>query len=1192
MKRGVQILLLLLVLMVGGRTQMASDPNEGAKLTSEFDGELYFYRFSWFGVPGRTYFVQHSEDLENWQYVPIVESGAGEVLTWEFSSNSGNFFLRLRYTDTPTSDPAAADFDGDGIANSDEVSNGTDPFDSSSFAATSIEVVEGDAQQGNPGSILAVRLKFGVYGPTPGHFPYRGIPVQLSLVGGGDAAMLAETGDPIADGTVVQSNGDGLVSFALRMPSDVAHSLTVHAAAVAPGVPAPPTANATARTLGPYDPPTGLHLIWRFDGGVTLAWNSNGGSLEDSYTIRRRLSTETAWTDIAQIPATSLAYNDTTIPGSATGEYQVVYSYGTATSAPSNILAVLAYDPAGGSSGNGNGGAGNPVGGPPPAGQDGPQDDPDHDGLTNAQEIEMGTDRNNSDSDFDGVDDDKDGWPLAKFLNTPRLPVPQYAVVELLQDDNAWPVALNNNGDVIYQQMSPANGWETQAYYLAAGQATPIQILNHYPAAPDEEGSPELVGLSDGGKVVGRWTRNIGTTENKNYKTNFYWTPGSTGITYSGDAGRLPQQFQSDSTREIKASNGFFIKGITPGGITYGVAGSAAGRWYDRNRSVTINGFAIEGTVVNLYASQAFDPANTWLRSPRRKPADNGGSVSWTGDGGLINNSGECIFEYFGIYYSGDGPPTGPSPVRGTYFSKDGALGTLVSCGGGVAMNDDLHILASDSILARTRERTAARPSWTSYAAPRISHAKPYGLPTWIDFNNRLEAIGFRTKTEGETTLKDWAVLINDEDYSIRKLIGVDWSIESLVQINENGTILAVARKVDLGTPASTKSIVLLTPIEFTTTDILAGFDYPIDGDPANPLAAGKDEDIPEWWASVGQGPNTGEGLEICGHVNAELASAADAAVLGIHVNPDDTDIIDLTPTQLTGRVTPLTITGKELPFGAISGMVGRVEIGRKNIPNDVVRTLNVMSLVKWELPVRICYVYDSRRDPSPEEEILGGWNHSRVGDQFRIANEIIDRLNRTFAQCGVQFYLAYGSGVIPIDYDDDGDCKLDYWRTNLLADPEMKPFLESGYFSRNMLTVFIVNEFQSYYNFPNPPSETLGFNAIAGNVGDNSTNWVFINSSKFGHYPNPDNIDGYLNTIAHEIGHCLNISTRNYGGPAGSGISDHEHDAGAYPLRYNKTMALMSPTGGDRPEDVWIRNEDWLPANQKAQDIVSHLGL
>jgi hypothetical protein len=92
----------------------------------------------------------------------------------------------------------------------------------------------------------------------------------------------------------------------------------------------------------------------------------------------------------------------------------------------------------------------------PPPGQDGPQDDPDDDGLTNAEEFGLGTDRMKQDTDDDGVLDGQDGWPLAKFLNPPRLPVWNYAVIELVRSDTATPIALNNNG---HENMGVRSEW-------------------------------------------------------------------------------------------------------------------------------------------------------------------------------------------------------------------------------------------------------------------------------------------------------------------------------------------------------------------------------------------------------------------------------------------------------------------------------------------------------------------------------------------------------------------------------------------------------------------------------------------------------------------------------------------------------------------------------------------------------------
>ena len=86
------------------------------------------WNVDWVGVTNRTYFVQWSLDLENWNYAPFIAHGTGSPSYGIETQGVQKFFVRLVWTDTPTDDPELADFDGDGISNIDEVNAGTSPF--------------------------------------------------------------------------------------------------------------------------------------------------------------------------------------------------------------------------------------------------------------------------------------------------------------------------------------------------------------------------------------------------------------------------------------------------------------------------------------------------------------------------------------------------------------------------------------------------------------------------------------------------------------------------------------------------------------------------------------------------------------------------------------------------------------------------------------------------------------------------------------------------------------------------------------------------------------------------------------------------------------------------------------------------------------------------------------------------------
>jgi len=91
-----------------------------------------WWKLTWQGVAGRTYFIQSSVDLVHWDFQPAMAFGEG---TWEcpVGSTSDKFFVRLLYVDDPSvtslDQAKNADFDHDGVSNFDEITAlGTNPF--------------------------------------------------------------------------------------------------------------------------------------------------------------------------------------------------------------------------------------------------------------------------------------------------------------------------------------------------------------------------------------------------------------------------------------------------------------------------------------------------------------------------------------------------------------------------------------------------------------------------------------------------------------------------------------------------------------------------------------------------------------------------------------------------------------------------------------------------------------------------------------------------------------------------------------------------------------------------------------------------------------------------------------------------------------------------------------------------------
>jgi len=106
--------------------QAGTNPNEATRL--EYDEYNNTWSFTWWGHVGNTYFIQQSDDLLSWQYMPFIIEGENKVAEWQFSNDQNTTFVRLKFTDMPTSDPRKDDFDNDDINNWNELLQQSDPF--------------------------------------------------------------------------------------------------------------------------------------------------------------------------------------------------------------------------------------------------------------------------------------------------------------------------------------------------------------------------------------------------------------------------------------------------------------------------------------------------------------------------------------------------------------------------------------------------------------------------------------------------------------------------------------------------------------------------------------------------------------------------------------------------------------------------------------------------------------------------------------------------------------------------------------------------------------------------------------------------------------------------------------------------------------------------------------------------------
>ena len=151
------VLVSVLVLTTGTRAEL--DPPQPRMVFSKAAAGTF--AADWEGIAGRTYFMQWSQDLQSWHYAPFIDFGDG-MHSRGMASSTPKGFYRLHYGDFPgvssLDEAMAADFDGDGLSNIFEVSNGYSPFDPTSTADGGDHALDPDGDGLGNGSEQAAGL--------------------------------------------------------------------------------------------------------------------------------------------------------------------------------------------------------------------------------------------------------------------------------------------------------------------------------------------------------------------------------------------------------------------------------------------------------------------------------------------------------------------------------------------------------------------------------------------------------------------------------------------------------------------------------------------------------------------------------------------------------------------------------------------------------------------------------------------------------------------------------------------------------------------------------------------------------------------------------------------------------------------------------------------------------------------------
>lgn len=330
-------LALVLVVSTHADNPPPIEPAEVTLASGTVPGTL---EMTWPGVREHWYFLQISDNLmEEWSYLPVIESGQDETLGVGFDTTSDILFQRLQIANHWSQVPMSLDFTDSGFSNWNFIRQGLNPFDPEAplrrmwviETLPNPSSVEGDGTLERPATLRLV---------SPNGLGMPGGTLVLTIHSG-PYVLLDEEGEPMAGELEKTSDAQGRISVQLRLNGfDTSGGIVRVVAGLDPTAPEILLPISVIPGEAPH-PPESITATQLSESGAEITWSDTEN---DPVRTRYRVERDGGLLGVTQ----NTLWSDTLATGWSLASYTVRAEDWTGALSPAVTPVLLRNLPAGG----------------------------------------------------------------------------------------------------------------------------------------------------------------------------------------------------------------------------------------------------------------------------------------------------------------------------------------------------------------------------------------------------------------------------------------------------------------------------------------------------------------------------------------------------------------------------------------------------------------------------------------------------------------------------------------------------------------------------------------------------------------------------------------------------------------------------------------------------------------------------